>query len=289
MIARVLVALVTLALALTALVAWRLHGPGSLRARYRAEAARSLARDAPADTLREADLARLPEPVRRYLRFAGAVGQPRVREFRVRLRGRIRAAADAPWMPLEVEQTSVVSPPRRLFFMHGAMKGVPFAGLHRFADGRATMRVELAGLAPVADAAGREMDHSETVTHLNDLCVMAPGALVEPAIAWREVDSTHVEATYTVGAETIRATLAFDVDGRLVDFVSDDRAQASRDGRTFRRRGWATPLLDYRAFGPLTLASRGLGVWQGPDGPFTYLELEILDVQTNPGPSTAAR
>ena len=52
------------------------QGPVSLRAAYERDLDRALARVAPAEPIRETDLAHLPAPVRRYLRGVGVVGQP---------------------------------------------------------------------------------------------------------------------------------------------------------------------------------------------------------------------
>jgi hypothetical protein len=53
---------------------------------------RALARQpSSVSTVTDAEVAHLPAPVARYLRAAGVVGNPRVQNFRVRMRGRIRA------------------------------------------------------------------------------------------------------------------------------------------------------------------------------------------------------
>jgi hypothetical protein len=61
------------------------HGPTSFRAEYRRRAKTALG-----------DLAMLPLPVAAYIRRSGALGQPRVANFRARIHGRIRASAQAP-------------------------------------------------------------------------------------------------------------------------------------------------------------------------------------------------
>ena len=69
------------------------QGPTSFRAAYEEEAATGLAHAAAAPVVTEADLAPLPEPVQRYFRATGVVGQPRARSYRLRFTGRIRGAA----------------------------------------------------------------------------------------------------------------------------------------------------------------------------------------------------
>lgn len=84
------------------------QGPSSFRAAFERDVEVGLARPLQANVVTEADLAFLPDPVQRYLRATGVVGQPRVRNYRLRFRGRIRGAPDAAWMPFEADQQSFV-------------------------------------------------------------------------------------------------------------------------------------------------------------------------------------
>lgn len=231
----------------------------------------------------EPDLDRLPAPVRRYLHVAGVVGQPRVHRFAARMHGRIRSGPEALWMPLAAEQHNVVDPAVRLFYFDGSMAGVPLQGYHRYVDGTASMLVRLAALLPVARAAGVAMTRSETVTLFNDMCVLAPGTLLSPAIAWKAVDARTARATFSNAAHTIEAELSFDAGGELTNFRSGDRYRAAADGRLERVR-WSTPLGAYVPFGPVRLASTGEGRWHETAGDYAYIQLAIDAVRYNGGP-----
>jgi len=257
------------------------YGPGSLRAAYERDVGQALARGAPAAALvADADLAHLPAPVQRYLRAAGVVGRPRVHNFRVRMRGRIRNGADAPWIPLTAEQYNFVDEPARFFYLKGSMKMIPVHGYHRYAGGSATMTIKAAALFRVAEAAGRETTQSETVTLFNDMCVMAPATLIDRAITWEPVDARTARATFANAAFTIRAELSFNDLGELTNFCSDDRYQLAPDG-TLRKLRWSTPLRDYKARGDFHLASAGEGRWLDPAGEYAYIELAINEVEYN--------
>lgn len=257
------------------------YGPTSLRAAYDRDVERGLARTAPPESISDADLAHLPEPVRGYLRTVGVVGQPRVHNFRARAHGRIRSGPDAPWIPLTAEQYNFVDEPARLFYLTGSMFAIPVQGYHRYVGPTATMRIKAAALVPVATAEGPEMDQGETVTMFNDMCFLAPATLISPAIVWEPVDARTVRATFTNAGQTIRAELSFNEAGELVDFTSDDRYQTSPDGSSARKVRWSTPLGDYRTFGPFRLASRGEARWHEAGGDYVYIELTIDDVQYN--------
>lgn len=264
--------------------AWLTEGPGSFHAHFIREARAGLARPIVAPLVAESDLVPLPEPVRRYLRHAGVVGQPRVRNYRLKFRGRIRSAPDSTWMPFEAEQQSFTDPPTRLFLMRARMFGLPVEAFHRLADGHATMRVKVVGVVPMVDAWGDVMDRSETVTLLNDMCLLAPATLLEPTVAWEPIDARTARARFTNGAHTITATLTFDEDGALTNFESGDRSRASPDGKTFTQLPFSTPVREQRRFGPIRLAAHGDGRYTLPDGAFTYGEFEIVDVAYNVRP-----
>lgn len=256
-------------------------GPWSLRAQFQRDVNDGLRRAASMPLLGDADIAALPPVVQRYIRLSGAVGQPRVQNFRAHFHGRIRSGPTARWMPFTGVQYNFYDAPSRLFYMDATMFGVPVKVFHRFVGPSATMRVKLASLFPLVDASGPIMDRVETVTLFNDLCVFAPGALISPNISWQEIDATTVKATFTNLDHTVSAVLSFNTAGELIDFVADGRGAISADGKSFVEMRWSTPLRDYRAFGVNRMASHGEGVWHAPAGNYSYLEFNIDSVEFN--------
>ncbi|MGZ4613425.1 MAG: DUF6544 family protein [Kineosporiaceae bacterium] len=276
--------LVTLAglvgMALTYVYASR--GPGSFHAEYRRRRRSAALPHVPADPVTERDVDRLPEPVATYVRRSGAVGRPHVTHLDLRWHGRIRSSPDARWMTFTGEQFSTFGvQPLRLFHLQARMFGVPVDVFHVFDESGATMRVKALSLIPMVSAAGRDMNRSETVTMLNDLCVLAPAALLDTSITWHPLGDRRVRAGYPLRGVTVAAELVFDQDGDLVDFVSDDRLRASADGRSFTRQRWSTPVGGYRRFGPWRIAARSAAQWHAPhpEGTFAYIELTIDDVR----------
>lgn len=263
------------------------QGPSSDRAEYRRLVATELARPLVEAVLTEPDLLRLPAPVAAYVRASGAVGQPRVSNFRASIRGQIRGGPDARWMSFSGEQFNPFGEDSaRLFLIEVSMFGIPVDVLHVFRGRTASMRATLLSIRPLVNVVGPEMAQSETVTLLNDLCILAPGTLADPSIAWEPVDSRSARAVFTRGSYTARALLSFDGAGNLMDFVSDDRLAASPDGKTFTRKRWSTPVSSYRTFGRSRVAAKGEARWHAPapDGEFAYLEFELADIRYNVRP-----
>lgn len=260
---------------------WAAHGRRSLRAEY---LRRAVQPTAPVAVVTESDAAALPAPVADYVRQSGAVGRPRVASFEAHIRGRIRSGPDQPWMAFTGRQVNTYTPGAdRFFFLDATMRGLPVDVLHVFADDAASMRVRLCSLLPIVTATGPELQRAETVTVFNDLCVLAPAALVDAGIAWTVLGPRRVRGAFRRGWQVVQAELTFDDDGRLVDFVSDDRLRAAANGQTFTRQRWSTPLTDYRSVEGRVLPMRGEGRWHAPapEGEFCYLEFEVVAIGYN--------
>lgn len=256
------------------------RGPTSLPAEF--ERAQALAGPAhETEVLTEADLTALPEPVQRYVRRAGVVGQPRVQNFSARWVGRIRGAPTDPWMSFTAQQLNTLDTPRRFFLMDATMKGLPVDVFHAFDEHGATMRVRLLSAKTMVDAKGEVLMRSETVTMFNDLCIFAPGELVRPSVTWEPIDSRSARAHFTLGANTIAATLFFDEAGELVDFRSDDRS-ATPEGKA-DVMPWTTPVHDFATVGPARVPTKAEVKWHPDAGAWTYGEFELKSLAYNVG------
>lgn len=254
--------------------------PGSPRSLFLAEVhrqqelLRSSGRPA-SPPITAADLTKLPPAVATFLVRAGVVGKPRPRSLHATFRARMRNRAEDAWMNATVEQHSFFGPTgaARLFFMKASRGGIPFVAYHRYVGDTATFQVRIAGLVKILDVQGPEMDQSETVTMLNDLFFLAPGALLDADIRWETQPDGRVKATFTNAGHTVSALVRFDAAGDLIDFVSEDRYQS--DGKTSKRLPWSTPFSDHRDFGGTRLASRGEARWTEATGEWTYGEFVI--------------
>jgi hypothetical protein len=210
-------------------------------------------------------------------------GPPSFRaDYARQVRGRLAQPWDAPL--LTSADIEALPEPARVFLMDATRSGLPVDVFHAFRARVASMRVRLLSFVPMVDASGPDLDRAETVTLLNDLCLLAPGALVGSTVRWESIDARSARVHYTVGPNTVSAHLSFNETGELVDFVSDDRLMASPDGQRLTPQRWSTPIGDYRQFGSRRAAARGEGRWHLPDGEFVYLEIELLDLDINGAP-----
>ncbi len=251
---------------------------------YKSEALKGLERTAilEDEVITREDIAHLPPPVQKYLRYVGVVGREKVKSFTVSIDGSMKTDRKRDWAHVKVQQYSFADRITRLFYLNLKMFGVPVIGLHSYTDANATMLVKIAGLIPVVDGRGKEMNQGETVTVFNDMCIMAPATLIDERIEWEPIDSLTVKAAFNNEGIRISAVLYFNEEGQLINFVSDDRFY-SPTGKTYEKVRWSTPVSDYKNINGFNLATYGKAVWNFPDEDFCYARFNIKDIRYNPG------
>ncbi len=231
--------------------------------------------------LTEQDIQDLPEAVKKYIRYTGHLGKTKTSTYKAEFEGEIRASDKKPWMKFKAYQYSDATEPTRLFFIKAGMRGIPVDGYHRFKNGKATMDIRALSLFNVQFAEGREMDVAETVTHFNDMCLLAPGSLIDNRIIWNELNEKKVGASFTNKGITINAILEFSEKGELINFTSDDR-YFNASTKQMQKARWMTPVSEYKEINGVRFPSYGEAVWVLPDGKLTYARMNIKSIELNP-------
>jgi len=228
----------------------------------------------------ESDLQHLPPIVKKYLTYAGVVGKEKVVNVRVKFTGKIRSKPNDSWMTFTSEQYNFFDQPTRIFYIKARKMGIPATGIHLYKNETAIMVIKIAGLFKVVDAKGIEMNQGETVTVFNDMCFMAPASLIDKKIKWELIDSLTVKASYTNGNITISATLYFNDNGELINFISNDRFETA-DGKIYKNYPWSTPIKEYKDFKGMRIASSASTIFHRPDTAFCYGEFLLKEIQYN--------
>lgn len=225
--------------------------------------------------LTEADITLLPWPVQKYIRYSGAVNKPKIKNMRLVFEGQMREKGKD-FFKFTSVQYNFFDDPTRLFFMKATMFGTIVPGYHCYQNERATMQIKLLGSFNVVNFKGTQMNKAETVTVLNDMCLMAPASLIDIRIEWTPIDSLSAKAVFTNGINKIAATLYFNQQGQLVNFISDDRYAI--DMKQYR---FSTLVKDYKAVNGINIMHYGETIWHYPDGEFVYGKFTLKSIEYN--------
>jgi len=231
------------------------------------------------EILSENDIIHLPEIVKKYIRYTGFTGREKILNFRAEFKGGIRFKPNEGYMPLKSVQYNFFDVHSRLFYIVAKKSGIPAIGLHLYRDAKAIFKVKILGLFTVVDASGPKMDQGETVTVLNDMVFMAPGALIDKKIQWENIDDLTVKATFTNGDIKVSAVLYFNEEGRLLNFISSDRFET--DGKEYINNPWETPASEYKDIDGYRIPSKAKLIYKRPEGDFCYGEFELVSMEYN--------
>ena len=235
------------------------------------------AQQTPSKIITEGDLAPLPEPVQRYLRYAQVLGKPKVKCIKVRQKGLMRTSPTQKWMPVEAVQYSTLAGPLSRTW-YAQIKMGPFTllnGYDLYDNGTGHMLMRLLSLFPVVNVSGPEIDMSALIIFINDM-VMWPTAFLSDYIQWEPIDARSARARVSLHGRQFSAVLYFNDIGEMVDFITEDRYLMA--GKGYERARWSTPLRRYREANGLRIPSEGDAVWHLPGGEFPYIQASIGEV-----------
>lgn len=223
--------------------------------------------------IRESDLAILPEPVQRWLRWSRIIGTPFPQTVRLTQDGQFRLGPDRGWMPFTATEVFTTDPPGFLWQTEMQMfPGVTIVGRDRYANGVASIEMRLLGLIPVANASGPDLNQGALLRYLNEI-MWFPAAALSPAIAWRDAGPDAATATLTHDGLSTEATFFFDAQGRPIDM----RAMRFDLGSNALQE-WSTPLRAWGAFQGIHVPTEGTALWKYPTGDFTYIDLRVTGI-----------
>jgi hypothetical protein len=222
----------------------------------------------------ENDLAPLPEPVQRWLRWAQVVGAPRPATVRLTQEGRFRLGPERAWMPFTATEVFTTDPPGFVWTTEMQLfPGVDIVGRDRYANGEGSIEMRVLGLIPVATASGPRLDQGALLRYLNEI-MWFPAAALSPAITWDTAGPDAATATIADRGLTVRATFFFDAQGRPVDMRAE-----RYDLATGALHVWTTPLRAWGELAGVRVPTEGSGVWLYPDGDFAYIDLRITGIE----------
>src|SRR5882724_9399279 len=173
----------------------------------------------------------LPEPVRRYLRFAIKAGAPATRTVRLEHGGTFRPKPEQRWLPIAgVEYFTAATPG---FVWSASISPAPLVWIDardRLHNRRGSMLVRLESLFPIAGARGPEIDQGASLRWLSE-AVWFPYAYAGDAVRWEPVSGEAARVRLVQEGAPVAALVEFDAEGRIV-LIRGERYRDVGGGRS---------------------------------------------------------
>lgn len=222
------------------------------------------------------DLDELPDPVKRYLIWTGIIGKPFIKSVRLKQRGEFRLAPDKPFQPLMAEEYYTTRRPS--FLWRGVVKNgaFPVIGFDKYYNSIGNMKIRVLGLKTIADVTGDEINKSAAIRYLNEM-VWFPTAFLEDYIQWEPLDDHAAKALFITDDFTVSAIFYFDDEGKVTSMRTEERYLT--DGDTFMQYPWTTPYTAFKETNGIQVPVSGEAYWEMGEERFTYVRLDVTDLQ----------
>jgi hypothetical protein len=217
------------------------------------------------------DVDLLPEPVQRWLRWAGIAGKPYPGTVRLRQRGEFWL--NGSWQPFRADQYFSIEPPGFVWQVSVQVASLlPMFGRDRWTDGDCSLQMRILGVVPVTNSSGQKLAQGAMLRWLGEI-IWFPQAAIAPAIGWERLDDNSARATITAGGQTGSATFVFDAEGRPIEY----RADRFNDSKK-RVVPFVNINREYGSFHGVRIPTAGEALWKYETGDFPYIRWEITQV-----------
>ena len=232
----------------------------------------------PPGIITDAQVLKLPEPMQRYIRFAGVVGKEPVRSVRLKQRGFMRQRPQQKWMPLQAEQVFSVTPPA--FIWRARVRLAPLAWIaatDQLLGGHGTMNIKLLSAIPLGNARGPQMDQSSLLRYLGEI-IWFPTAWLSEYIEWQAIDASSVKATIYNAGVSASAVLTVNEQGQPATIRAD---RYMEDHGHYLLTPWSVQCSEVREADGLSIPTHFDVTWHFPAGDFTWLRADISEIEYN--------
>jgi hypothetical protein len=224
------------------------------------------------EQVEERDIARLPAPVQRWLRYSRVIGTISPATARLRQEGEFNLGRG--WMPFSAEQYFTINPPG--FVWKASFRMAPMmsvVGRDQYRAGVASIDMRILSLVPVAKKSGGGLNQGDLLRFLGEM-QWFPAAALSPFVSWDALDDRSARATMADAGISASMTFRFGADGRLLE----ESAIRYNDARE-RNETWVNRNDSDREFGGIRVPAVGEARWEYDTGPFPYIRWTITDLE----------
>ncbi|MDD4146007.1 MAG: hypothetical protein PHS83_02740 [Clostridia bacterium] len=232
----------------------------------------------------EEDIVDLPLPVQKYFRYCGYIGTPKMSFMKASYQDvDFVFGKDKPTIKIDYIQYNIANKPARVAYIDSSKYGIPFEGLDSYTAGKGSMRGVLAKLFILFNQTGEAMDKASLVTFLSE-CLIIPNSAIQDYITWEDIDALHAKATISYYGRTAGGIFAFNQNGEMCSFTTDDREATATDG-TSEKVKWSVVFSEYEETKGIKKPTGFQAIWHYDDGDLLYFDGKDVVLEYNPNPN----
>ena len=223
----------------------------------------------------------LPDPVQRWMKHSGMVGKDEIRLVRFEQSGKMKLKPEQEdWIDATAIQYNSIETPQFVWAVKLKMMGLlDVVGMDRFNKGKGSMLIKLLTWFPVVNSFGNNKINQGSLQRYLSEIIWYPSAALHPSISWESIDEYSAQATMTLNETTGSGTFYFDSQGNAIRF---EALRYKGDAPDSEPLPWITEVLEIKELDGIKIPTKCNVTWRLPKGDWTWLQLEIKDVDYNP-------
>lgn len=229
--------------------------------------------------LSENDLQTMPEPVKKWLRNSGSIGKPFIHSGKVTQNAEmLLKPGQKNWLSATAIQYTAVDNPAFIWKVDVKMnRFLNIQGRDKFENGKGEMLIKMNSLINIVNEQGEPLDEGTLQRYLGEM-VWFPSLALSPYIVWEAINDTAAKATMTYKGTTGSGTFFFNNHGEVTTFSALRFKENNVDAK---RHEWTMNISAYKTFEGIKVPAKMTSTWKLDEGDWTWLKLEVMDINYN--------
>jgi len=234
----------------------------------------------PNEVFTKEDIAKLPLPLQRYFESCGFMGQPKMSNMKI-IHNDVDfiLSSSMPKLKIKCIQYNSAQKPERIALIDTHLYGIPFEGIDAYQNGIGSMKGVIAKNVTLFNQKGTAMNKSSIVNCLAESLFM-PNIALQDFMHWEAIDENQVKGTISYYGISASGIFAFDENGLLERFTTDDRIYVDTQGNE-KQVKWSAICGDYRNVNGIKQPKSLQAIWHLPEGDLVYFDGHDTVVQYN--------
>lgn len=223
-------------------------------------------------------LAGLPKPVQRYLRYAVKNGQERPNLVRMKHDGTFRNYPNHNWLSIEGEQYYLIEEPA--FIWYATLKLNPISWIKardKYDAGKGNMLIKLLSAIPMGNATGDPMDISSLLRFLSEMPLFPAAFLESDYLEWEGIDSQSAKVTIRDHDLEASGIFYFNETGEITHFTTDERYMTLGD--EYHQKKWTGYFRNYQKINDTKIPTDLEVKWHLDVEEFSYVKFNISEIE----------
>lgn len=231
------------------------------------------------DIINEKDIKELPESVKNWLRNSGYLGKPTISYGKVMQKAEMQMnPGQKNWMSATAIQYTTIDKPAFIWTVDVVINSlVNLQGRDKFVNGKGEMLIKMLSLINVVNEKGEKLDEGALQRYLGEM-VWFPSLALSPYVTWEAINDETAKATMTYNGTTGSGTFYFDTNGDVTKYSALRYKDNEIDSKRYE---WVMNISEYKTFEGVKVPAIMTATWKLDQRDWTWLKLEVIDIQYN--------